>query len=151
MKAPMDVPPIMSTGMPHSVRARMMPTCAQPLHRQEQEVSARSARQNPGQPSCPAHPQRPRPAHVVGSGAKVAARTGAATLLSGSRRSASLWGRWGWLRDRQRLVSRLLRGIHHTTRNATWEKQRPQDRSGRRDGCQEQTEQQPRDREVGEV
>lgn len=36
MKAPMDVPPTMSTGMPHSIRARMMPTWAQPLeHRTE--------------------------------------------------------------------------------------------------------------------
>ena len=134
MKAPMDVPPTMSTGMPHSVRARMMPTCAQPLRRQEQEVSTYSACQNPGRPSCPAHPQRPRPADAVGSGAKVATQTGAATLLSGSRHSASLWGCWGWLRDRQRLVSRLLRGVHHTARNTTWEKQRPQDRSRSRDG-----------------
>ena len=61
MKAPMDVPPTMSTGMPYSVRARMMPTCAQPLHRQEQEVSTHSARQNPGPPSCPAHPPAPTP------------------------------------------------------------------------------------------
>lgn len=59
MKAPMDVPPTMSTGMPHSVRARMTPTCAQPLHQQEQEVSAHSARQDPGRPSCPAHTSAP--------------------------------------------------------------------------------------------
>ena len=76
MKAPMDVPPTMSTGMPYSVRARMMPTCAQPLHRQEQEVSARSARQDPGQPSCPARSAAPTSCIRHGNGATVATRAG---------------------------------------------------------------------------
>lgn len=71
MKAPMDVPPTTCPhGMPHSVRAGWRPP-ARPATPTGSRKSAPTlpARQDPGRPSVLPHPQRPRPAHIVGSGA----------------------------------------------------------------------------------
>lgn len=66
MKAPMDVPPTMSTGMPHSVRARMMPTWAQPLH--QPGAHSRGKAPSPGTGTCHALAKAPEmvlPSHPL--------------------------------------------------------------------------------------
>lgn len=84
--------PSTCAGMPPSVRARMMPTWAQPLRQQEDGAGSQRHRaaRTPGT-AVPFHPtpQCLSPAHATGRGAKMPTQRGSGTLSRGSQHSAS--------------------------------------------------------------